>query len=310
MISTIDPVEKRNDGERLSKGNFLKSFKTISLIDRNQGNKEENTGMEKFFKKIKNNLEYSLSHKNEKNNKFKITSNIKDIKEIKEISSSDDEENNENNENSQNGNNNNFFKSSKKIIDENPNNEFAQNFIKQSTVFGNNFLKFNGGKNSNTKYESSVLDSPIKRKIINKFNCKGNDDIEEGDEDQNEFGNSYHRNSQDLSFFSYSRIRNIFLNHAKDNIKETIKIGEYKTQKNNNILKKRNINSSKDLISQDSSIYNKSDYEDTLRLGSIIESNNCLENTNDNTNDNNNENNNMKINNKNKLNLPQRKGKE
>ena len=303
MISTIEPAEKKNEVERKSKGHFLKSFKTISLIDRNQGNKEDNSGMEKFFKKIKNNLEYSLSHKNEKNNKFRITSNIKDLKELKEISSSDEEENIEKSQIGYNNNNINFFTSSKKNIDDKINSAFAQNFIKQQTVFGNNFLKYNGGGiSSNTKdglYESSVLDSPNKRKIRNIFNSKINDDIEEVDEEQNEPGNTYRRNSQELSFFSYSRIRNLFLNHARDNIKETIKIGEYKTQKNNNIFKKNNINSSQDLISEDSSIYSKSDYEKTLRLGTIVESNSFLE-----TNDNNNNNNN------NNLNLPQRKDKE
>ena len=299
MISAIEPTEKKNEEARLSKGglNYLKSFKTISLIDKKgnqENNKNDDCGMAKFFKKIKNNLEHSLSQKNHKNEENKNNS------KKKETSSSEEEEN----ENSLNGKDKNQCSPSKNIIDGKGNNAFAQNFIKQQTMFGTHFFRFGASKKKNNKdgiYESSFLESPVNKRRMNILKGSNmNDDIEEVDEDHE---NS--NKSQDYSP-SYSRIRQYFLkNEIEELFNTNIKVGDYKTQKNNNILKKEKKNSSKELISEDNSLYDKSDYEKTLRLGTIVESDSFLETTNDNNN-----NNNKNNSNNNKIKISHKKNKE
>ena len=301
MISAIEPIEKKNEEPRLSKGgiNYLKSFKTISLIDKKgnqENNKNDDCGMAKFFKKIKNNLEHSLSQKNHKNEENKNNS------KNKETSSSEEEEN----ENSLNGNDKNQCSPSKNIIDGKGNNAFAQNFIKQQTMFGTHFFRFGASKKKNNKdgiYESSFVESPVNKRRMNILKGSNmNDDIEEVDE-----GHENSNKSQDYSP-SYSRIRQYFLNNEINELFNTnIKVGDYKTQKNNNILKKEKKNSSKELISEDNSLYDKSDYEKTLRLGTIVESDSFLETTNDNNNNKNNNKNNSK---NNKIKISHKKNKE
>ena len=97
---------------------------------------------------------------------------------------------------------------------------------------------------------------------MNTFNYKIDDDIEEVDEEnQNETENTIRRNSQDFSrdMPSYSRIKSKLLKNKKSN--NTIK---YKS------LKKIQ-NDTKQLISEDGSLYDKSDYEKTVRCGTIVE---------------------------------------
>ena len=178
-------------------------------------------------------------------------------------------------------------------------------------MFGTHFFKFGASKknNSNNKdgiYESSIIDSPDnKRRKNNLKSSNMNDDIEEVDE-----GHENSNKSQDYSP-SYTRIKQYFLNNEIEELFNTnIKAGDYKTQKNNNILKKEKKNSSKELISEDNSLYDKSDYEKTLRLGTIMESDSFLETTNDNTNNNKNKNNNNNNNNKIKIKISHKKIKD
>ena len=57
MVSGIE--EKKNENSKISReegNNVLQSFKTINMGDKNKSN--DNSGMTKFFKKIKNNLDF------------------------------------------------------------------------------------------------------------------------------------------------------------------------------------------------------------------------------------------------------------
>ena len=278
MISTVEPEKKKNEPPKGPKGNnkatnAFQSFKTINVSNKNlnQDNGGNNTDMTKFFKKIKNNLERSLSNKNDR------SQDISNNNEIKEGSSSEEE--NENNENILNG-----------IENKNNNNEgkgnmFQQNFIKQQTMFANKFFKFGAGKGGkhfkNILSENSDIDvNSIQKKRQSIFITKNmniDDDILEVDEElQNDAENSVRRNSQDFSrgMPSYPNLKSKIFNKETEISNDTFKIKdkEIKSKKSNNLIKKdKKNNSSKDLISEDTSLYDKSDYEQTVRCGTIVE---------------------------------------
>ena len=167
--STHEP-SKKNINNNISNKNDLASFKTVNFGARNvinfgssisknneinhmpsiQENTKENTGMTKFFQKIKNNLDRSISRNEKRSDK-----NI--IKE-EESSSSDDED--EDNNDISNDNSNDL------ISRKTGKNEFAKNFEKQRTLFEDKVIKF-GGKTKNN------LDENI---------------LEQDDEDEDNFG--------------------------------------------------------------------------------------------------------------------------
>ena len=132
LISKIEP-EKRS--ESFKKSNFLQSFKTLNF-EKNKSSKVINEGdnlnMTKFLKKVKINLERSLSRNNDKNH------NISNNKSKSRNSSSSSEEN-------ENGQNQISLPKSGTI---NRNSIFKKNFIKQQTLFGNKFLKLNRKANN------------------------------------------------------------------------------------------------------------------------------------------------------------------
>ena len=252
------------------KSSFMKHFKTIKISDKKRGSQANtdanNLFITKFFKKIKNNIERSLDKTKKGDNKIKESS----------FSSSSNEEESENNiHNLSNSNdispkkNNNIIG----IINGKWNNLFAQNFIKQQTLFGNKFLRFGEKKDNNENlYENSLLKSLSPKNIVNSLQKSFiNDVINEVDEEKQE--NLSRRNSQIMnSFRSYSKIMKNFLNNTNQ---ETIN-----PNNKNNYTKKSKFqksNSSNDLISEDKSLYDKSDYEKTLRLGSINELDNEIE---------------------------------
>ena len=276
MVSGTEPTEKKNEKTKNVKGggqgnyNTLQSFKTISSLNKNldKNLNENDNGMKKFFKKIRNNLERSLSNKNEKNDISKVSN----LNELKEVCSSEEDDEDGNNDNILNDIDNDPINQNKNInngagIIEGKGNAFAQNFIKQQTMFGNKFLQFGSRKNN---YSSRLNDDELnksslknKRKSIYiRKNYNINDDIKEVDEEfQNEGENSYRRNSQDFSSSmpSYSKIKNQIMKKLE-----------------NEIIKSKN-NSSKNLISEDISLYDKSDYEKTVRCGTIIDSDDIIE---------------------------------
>ena len=303
IISRLESIDKGNNTPKPS--NFLKSFNTIGNINKNISNKNtgnygnipikkdsallsvqtvqstnqnvnnDHLGMEKFFKKIKNNLDRTLSNKNEKNPDLSKRSgnNIKDKEN--ESSSEDDMGNNDG------------------ILSPKRNNVmprgsiFEQNFRKQQTMFGNKVFKFGGQKSNFGIYESSMNDNQTrpKKKLMNIYDMNIAEDIEEVEDEEaaNDPENGIRRNSQEFSrnMPSYSRIKSQLLRNIKTNEhrKENTKLIEIKQTKLKT-TKKNNKNDS--LISDDASLYDKSDYEQTVRCGTIIESDNIL---NSNTND-------------------------
>ena len=276
MYSNIDPTDKKNESQKGLKpggggGGAFQSFKTINISEKNRVGEGDNSGMTKFFKKIRNNLEHSLSHKNDKNNENTRRSNNN---EIKEVSSSEEEkdENDNKNENNNLDNKN----SSKKSSD--ANNSFAQNFIKQQTMFANKFFKFGASKNSNSKYESIIDEtSPKKRQsifVMKNFNfkLKLDEDIEEvKEEGENEVENTIRRNSQDFSKkipqITNQIMKNIEMQSVKNSKPNNNSQKDFRSFNNNNKNQ-----SSKDLISNEPSVYDKSDYEKTVRCGTIVDS--------------------------------------
>ena len=190
--STHEP-SKKNINNNISNKNDLASFKTVNFGARNvinfgssisknneinhmpsiQENTKENTGITKFFQKIKNNLDRSISRNEKRSDK-----NI--IKE-EESSSSDDEDEDNNNDLSNDNSNDLISRKTGK-------NEFAKNFEKQRTLFEDKVIKF-GGKTKNN------LDENI---------------LEQDDEDEDNFGR---KTSQDFSKKNplYDRTRNSIL---------------------------------------------------------------------------------------------------
>ena len=309
IISRLESIDKGNNNPKPS--NFLKSFNTIGNINRNISTKNagnygnipkkknsallsvqtvqstnqnvnnDHLGMEKFFKKIKNNLDRTLSNKNEKNPDLSKRSG-NNIKDKEDESSSEDDENDQNDM----GNNDGFL--SPKRNNAMPRGSiFEQNFRKQQTMFGNKVFKFGGQKNNFGIYESSMNDNQPrpKKNLMNIYDMNIDEDIEEVEDEEaaNDQENGIRRNSQEFSsnMPSYSRIKSQLLRNIKTNEyrKKDSKLTEIKPTKFMT-TKKKNKNDS--LISDDASLYDKSDYEQTVRCGTIIESDNIL---NSNTND-------------------------
>ena len=309
IISRLESIDKGNNNPKPS--NFLKSFNTIGNINRNISTKNagnygnipkkknsallsvqtvqstnqnvnnDHLGMEKFFKKIKNNLDRTLSNKNEKNPDLSKRSG-NNIKDKEDESSSEDDENDQNDM----GNNDGFL--SPKRNNAMPRGSiFEQNFRKQQTMFGNKVFKFGGQKNNFGIYESSMNDNQPrpKKNLMNIYDMNIDEDIEEVEDEEaaNDPENGIRRNSQEFSsnMPSYSRIKSQLLRNIKTNEyrKKDSKLTEIKPTKFMT-TKKKNKNDS--LISDDASLYDKSDYEQTVRCGTIIESDNIL---NSNTND-------------------------
>ena len=300
MFSAIEPIEKKNETTKLAKGgNFLQSFKTISLGDKSKapinlpkkknsefislqnlpGNgRGDNNGMVKFFKNIKSNLERTLSNKNDKSQENSRPSNNN---ELKGISSSSEEDNNDNNGSF--ANDLNIFspiKNSNNGVIDGKGNAFAQNFIKQQTMFGNKFFKFGAGKNpKNGLYESSVFEDKTQKSKNNarKRDFNLNQDMEEIDEEvDNENENNPRRNSQDFSrdMPSYSKIKKNFFQSVKldyhNNKSNDIDTNPISSKKiKNNLIKESN--------NDEPTLYDKSDYENTLRCGTIVGSDNIIE---------------------------------
>ena len=124
-INTINIVQRKEFNSSISiKINELSHLQSI------KENTQENKGMTKFFKRIKNNLDNSKYDKS-------IENNI--ITEEDSSSSSEEDEEDKKNDFSNNSN-------SKSLIK----NKFADSFIKQRTFFENKMIKFgNQGKNNN-----------------------------------------------------------------------------------------------------------------------------------------------------------------
>jgi hypothetical protein len=211
-----------------------------------------------------------MSQKNDKNqntsnNKYKFN-----------ISSSDEDDENENNNMNQIG--------SRKSAGIGQNNDFAKNFIRQQSLFANKFLKFQE-KENNGLYESSMFESLSPKKRVNKFkNDIINDGIEEVDEEGQIEPENLRRNSQEISKESatYTRLKTSILKKLKAeelnfNYLQNDDIQSKKFKSSNQIN-----NNSIESITSKESLYYKSDYENTLRLGTVIESEYNKETTNGN----------------------------
>ena len=97
-----------------------------------------------------------------------------------------------------------------------------------------------------------------------------NDDIEEIDEENdNDVESNYRRNSQDFSrnMPSYSKMKKSFFHTIHMNTKLNLNLSS-KKEKDNLI---------KDSNDEESPSYDKSDYEKTLRCGTIIDSDNMID---------------------------------
>jgi hypothetical protein len=304
LISRLESIDKRNESSKIGEGgNFLNSFKTINMgassknnsiqntaymsntliqkskncelmsvktIRDNANNNNDNSEMTKFFQKIKNNLERSLSHKNDGNTFISKHT----FKKPKDDDSSSDDDQNENKENWNNEGSKNSIRTRRYR-----GSIFEQNFIKQQqALFGNKVFKFGGKKNNLGIYESSMNDNyghRSKKKFMSNFDINMEDDIEEvEEEDINETERGLSKISQDYSKKrrSYKRVKSQMLTNIKTNKygKKNSKISEIKPKKFKT-TKKRSIHSDNELISEDATLYDKSDYEQTLRYGTIIE---------------------------------------
>jgi len=306
IISRLESIDKRNDNPKPGGGsNFLKSFNTIGNLNRNNSTKNsgninnlpnkknsvllsvqtvqsnvntnnDHFGMEKFFKKIKNNLDRTLSNKNEKNPEFSKRS-INNSKDDDESSSSDEQNEIGKDDGNQSPKRNNMMQRGS---------IFEQNFRKQQTMFGNKVFKFGGQSKNFGVYESSMYDSnqSPKKKYMNHFDLNINEDIEEIEDEEmvNETETGARRNSQEISrnMPSYTRMKSQFLRNIKTNEyrKKNSKLSEIKPKKFMT-TKKKNNNSSKELISDDASLYDKSDYEQTVRCGTIVEPDSTIDAT-------------------------------
>jgi len=305
LFSRLESMDKRNESSKIGEGaNFLQSFKTMNLalssknkttqntenlsnthiqkrncellsvhtIKENPNNNNDHSGMAKFFQKIKNNLERTLSSKNEGIPNLSRRS----LKKVKDDSSSDDDQN----ENKEKGINE-GSKNSKRNMK--PRGSlFEQNFRKQQTLFGNKVFKFGGKKNNFGIYESSMNDNfghRSKKRFMNNFDIDIESDIEEVEEESvNETEPGLTRTSQDFSrkMRSYKRVKSQLLKNVKttDYKKKDSKLSEIKPKKFKTT--KKTFISNKELISDDASLYDKSDYEQTLRCGTVIEPENNM----------------------------------
>ena len=306
MFSGLESLERRNESSKnLDGGNFLQSFKTMNMgnssnnkstqntlnisstnipkskncellslktiIRDNPNNNNDQSGMAKFFKKIKNNLERTLSNKNDGNHDLSKSS----AQKLKDDESSSDDEDNGNKENGKNELSKNPKRNTNVI---GRGSFFEQNFRKQKTLFGSKVFKFGGKKNNLGIYESSMNDNyghRSKKKFMSNFDIDVEDDIEEvEEEDVNDPESGLIKHSQDISrkMCAYKRVRSQNLANIKLNKyeKKVSKISETKLKKYKTT--KKSSNSKNRLISDDASLYDKSDYEQTLRYGTIVES--------------------------------------
>ena len=250
LSSSIHDLPKKNNK------NALASFNTVNVGARPkdfgssiskktellhmpsvQESTQENTGMAKFFAKIKNNLDRTLSKNNERHSEQNI------INEEKSGSSSeeDDDDNGYSND----------------LIPKNSgNNEFAKNFAKQRTLFEAKVIKFGEGKGDN------------------KGNNIFNENIEElEDEDDNDLYTR--KNSQDFAKNTptYMRIRNSILKNIKvenNYVKDDKKKFDTTIQRSLVLLDENKKEEKKNL-------YDESDYDSIIQCGSIQESNINLE---------------------------------
>ena len=300
IVSKLDFVDQKNELSKISKNsvtNQFHSFNTTSFGKRNsclnkrnsnyftslpkkkmsgfismENVKEtninkDNMGMTKFFKKIKNNLEHTLSNKKINESGQNNTNND---------NSSSDEVSNENGENE----NENASSKNNIIAKETT---FEQNFKIQQNIFVNKIFKFGEGNNNKPSlYESSMNDLENTKKKTIKNYLDINDNIEEVDDEQND-NESIKKNSQIFSkeMPSYVRIKSQLLKSIKtdDNIINVVNsnqnINDFKQNKFYT-SRKKDI-SSNELINYDDSLYDKSDYEKTLRCGSIYEYDNLID---------------------------------
>ena len=251
LSSSIHDVPKKNNK------NALASFNTVNVGARPkdfgssiskktelfhmpsvQESTQENTGMTKFFAKIKNNLDRTLSKNNERHSEQNIINEEK-------IGSSSEEDDDDNNGYSND------------LIPKNSgNNEFAKNFAKQRTLFEAKVIKFGEGKGDN------------------KGNDIFNEHIEElEDEDDNDLYTR--KNSQDFAKNTptYMRIRNSILKNIKvenNYVKDDIKRFDTTIQRSLILLDENKKEEKKNL-------YDESDYDSIIQCGSIQESNINLE---------------------------------
>ena len=187
MLSRLGTIDKRNESTKFGEGSsFLQSFKTMNKSNTgktkptqnttsgifsktniqknknsgflsvktirgdNSNNNNDHSGMTKFFQKIKNNLERTLSSKNDGSPDLSKRS----AQKPKDNESSSDNEENENKENGSTEANKNLKKNrgSRGSI-------LEQNFRKQQNLFGNKIFKFGGKKNSLGFYENHMKGS-------------------------------------------------------------------------------------------------------------------------------------------------------
>ena len=302
IISKVETVDKKNDISKISKGsgiNCFQSFNTMNFGNQTSGinkkpanyqtslpkkkisgfismetikeiqNYKDNARMAKFFKKIKNNLDRTLSNKN-------VSESIQNNSNNEESSSEDDSNENDEKENGNISTKNGMIQKE---------NAFEQNFKMQQNMFVNKIFKFGEGNNKRTSlYESSMNDNQegTKKKLIENY-MNMNDNIEEVDDEQNDM-ESVRRNSQIFSneMPAYSRIKsqllkniNINTNDYSNKVLNNQKLSDIKQKKF--YTTKKNKISSDELINDDSSLYDKSDYEKTLRYGSVYEPDNLVD---------------------------------
>ena len=166
-FNTFNVTQRKDFGSLISKkANELAHVPSI------QENGQKNALMAKFFQKIRNNLDLSIT-KNERHSDKNV---INEEKSSSSLSESEEE------------NKNNSKDLVYKIIS---NNKFAENFVKQRTLFETKVIKFEKGKNRG----SNFLDDNIE---------------EQEDEDDNDYPK---RNSQDMDKNNpiYNRTRNSIL---------------------------------------------------------------------------------------------------
>jgi hypothetical protein len=225
-MSKLDVGDKRNDISKVSRGSGINNFQshgTMNFGNQNSGigkkpmncqtslpkkkistfismetikeisNYKEKMGMTKFFQKIKNNLDRTLSHKN----------GDESIQNNTNKDSSSDDDSNENSE-KENGN----TSSKNRMIQKET--TFEQNFKMQQTMFVNKIFKFGEGNNKKTScYDSSMYDNhqSTKKKLIQNY-INFDDNIEEVEDEQND-NESFRRNSQIVSkeMSAYTRIK-------------------------------------------------------------------------------------------------------
>ena len=130
-FNTVNVATRKEFGSSISK-----KTNEISHIPTIQETLHENTGMTKFFKKIKNNLENT----NTKNDKHSDKNNITEEKS----SSSSEEDNEENNVDFSNND----------LLRKRTGGKFAENFAKQRTLFESKGIKFGKGKNDNNFFNN------------------------------------------------------------------------------------------------------------------------------------------------------------